>query len=143
MPPIFPFPDHQACLCPGALALALPSIWNALIVPSYLVDKDLLILWGHFVKFPCTSPSSFRGLFGQELWSHDSVGCIPEWDVNSGRARPIPEKLGISWAHLGHLDCVLGAGPFPPTKSEPWLLKKKKNPFLWVKAGVASEGFLF
>lgn len=47
MLPILPFPDHQARLSPGALALAVPSIWNALSIPSYLVDKDLLILWGH------------------------------------------------------------------------------------------------
>lgn len=47
MPPVLPFPDHQACLSPGALALAVPSVRNALIIPCNLVDKDLLTLWGH------------------------------------------------------------------------------------------------
>ena len=60
------FPAHRITVCTAHLSLSAPSglgtlrslVWNALLLPSYLVNENLLITWGPFGQL--SPPSPFR-----------------------------------------------------------------------------------
>lgn len=45
-----------ACPSPRALALSVPSVWNALLLPFSLMNEHLLITWGPCLLLPPASP---------------------------------------------------------------------------------------
>ena len=60
------FPAHRITVCAAHSSLSAPSglgtlsslVWNALLLPSYLVNENLLITQGPFGQL--SPPSSFR-----------------------------------------------------------------------------------
>lgn len=46
------FPGSLELVIPSGFGTGCPSVWNALLLPFYLVNENLLILWGPLGKLP-------------------------------------------------------------------------------------------